>query len=376
VTDVAVTSSEQTLYKCIIGIFAAISLGSVWLVVVFVRSRHAFFVRPFHSGVCFYIASFAPYALLKAVAVGRLLEAKTQEQQLSAGVMLNSSFMMFFWLGFAGTMALIQLWMHLISRHTVGKSEPVMLGTVHRTWRLMRVTVVVVCVLYGVGFLSLVGVYGQASSACAAAADSTVCIALTSSATPAACQRVVSLAQGIVYYEGAFAAVVVVVFTFYALMFNGLVYAMLTSDATFSNLTKLQRMLISNPFLRRIMRPYALARSPAAVVVMHVSRHTSGSFPPRGGRHRSRRRATWSSGARACARSASSSPSSACAASRARLCWWRCSSLAFYPTAACISARRRCWWRRCPPCSPSLCSFDTTAAALELQEAATLACRC
>jgi hypothetical protein len=33
------------------------------------------------------------------------------------------------------------------------------------------------------------------------------------------------------------------VFTFYALMFNGLVYAMLTSDATFSNLTKLQRML-------------------------------------------------------------------------------------------------------------------------------------
>ena len=71
-TDVAVTSSEQTLYKCIIGIFAAISLGSVCLVVVFVRSRHAFFVRPFHSGICAYIASFAPYALLKVVAVGSL----------------------------------------------------------------------------------------------------------------------------------------------------------------------------------------------------------------------------------------------------------------------------------------------------------------
>jgi len=255
------------LYKCIIGIFAAISLGSVCLVVVFVRSRHAFFVRPFHSGICVYIASFAPYALLKAVAVGRLLEAKTQEQQLSSGVMLNSSFMMFFWLGFGGKMALIQLWMHLISRHTIGESEPVMLGTAHRTWRLMRVTVVVVCVLYGIGFLSLVGVYGKASSACSAESDSSVCIPVVSSATPPACKRVVSMAQGIVYYEGAFAAVVVVVFAFCAVLFNGLVYAMLTSDATFSNLTKLQRILISNPFLRRMLRPYARARALAVHVV-------------------------------------------------------------------------------------------------------------
>ena len=323
-TDVAVTGSEQTLYKCIIGIFAAISLGSVCLVVILVRSRHAFSVRPFHSGICVYIASFAPYALVKAVAVGRLLQAKTQEEQMTAGLVLNGTFMLFFWLGFGGKMALIQLWMHLISRHTIGESEPVMLATAHGTWRLMRVTVAVVCVLYGVGFLSLVGVYGKASSACAADADSTVCIPLASSATPPACQRVVSMAQGIVYYEGAFAAVVVVVFTFYAVLFNGLVYAMLTSDATFSNLTKLQRILISNPFLRRMLRPYAHARALAvAVVAICASHQGSGSFPPRGGLARSRRRATWSNGATACAHSASSSPSSACAASRAKLCWWR-----------------------------------------------------
>ena len=239
-TDVAVTNSEQTLYKCIIGIFAAISLGSVCLVVILVRSRHAFSVRPFHSGICIYIASFVPYALLKAVAVGRLLEAKTQEEQLTAGVMLNGTFMMFFWLGFGGKMALIQLWMHLISRHTSGASEQLLMESARRTWRLMRLTVAVVCVLYSAGFVALVGVYGQASSVCDASADSSVCIPLASSATPAACQRVVSLAQGIVYYEGLFAAVVAVVFTFYALLFNGLVYAMLTSDATFSNLTKLQ----------------------------------------------------------------------------------------------------------------------------------------
>ena len=261
VTEVAVTGSQRTLYKCIIGIFAAISLGSVCLVVILARSRHAFSVRPFHSGICVYIASFAPYALLKAVAVGRLVEAKTQEQQLAAGLMLNGTFMMFFWLGFGGKMALIQLWMHLISRHTSGDSEHALMESARRTWRFMRLTVLLVCVLYSAGFLSLVGVFEQASSGCAAAADSTGCITLTSSATPPACQEVVSLAQGIVYYEGVFAAVVVVVFTFYALMFNGLVYAMLTSDATFSNLTKLQRLLISNPFLRWMLRPYARAPS-------------------------------------------------------------------------------------------------------------------
>ncbi len=61
------------------------------------------------------------------------------------------------------------------------------------------------------------------------------------------------MTQGTSYYEGVFAAVVAVVFTMYALTFNALAYALLTSDATFSNLTKLQRLLISNKVLRWIM---------------------------------------------------------------------------------------------------------------------------
>jgi hypothetical protein len=323
VTEVAVTGREQTVYKSTIGIFAAISLCSVCLVVILVRSRHAFSVRPFHSGICVYIASFSPYALLKAVAVSRLLEAKTQDEQLTAGLMLNGTFMMFFWLGFGGKMALIQLWMHLISRHTSGESEHLLMESARRTWRFMRVTVLVVCVLYGAGFISLVGVYAQASSACSAAAEYTECIPFTASATPPACQRVVALAQGIVYYEGVCAAVVVVVFTFYALMFNGLVYAMLTSDATFSNLTRVQRLLISNSFLRWMLRPYASAHRRFRCDVMCFSHKTAGLFRHHGGLPPIRRRATWNCGAPAYARSASSSPSSVCAASRARPCWWR-----------------------------------------------------
>jgi hypothetical protein len=220
-------SSDVQLYWTIIGIFCVISLGSVVLSVILVRSRHTFSVRPFHSGICIYIASFAPYALLKVVAVHKFLNTTTQEDQLTAGLILNATFMIFFCLGFGGKMALIQLWMHLISRHTSGESEQSLIVSAHKTWKFMRLTVLAVCVLYSGGFISLVGVFAQSSFACAAAAvDPNMCIPLSESGTtPPECQQLVELAQGISYYEGLFAAVVAVVFTFYALMFNGLAYA-------------------------------------------------------------------------------------------------------------------------------------------------------
>ena len=71
--------------------------------------------------------------------------------------------------------------------------------------------------------------------------------------------------------EGVFAAVVAVVFTLYALLFNGLAYALLTSDATFSNLTRLQRMLISNKLLRCMMSPCERARCQCVRRAMSVT---------------------------------------------------------------------------------------------------------
>jgi hypothetical protein len=262
VSPAAPADSDVLLYWTIVVVFGAIAFGSVVLVVILMRSRHTFSVRPFHSGICIYIASFAPYALLKAVAVSALLKTENQTQELTADFMLSGTFMIFFCLGFGGKMALIQLWMHLISRHTSGGSEQSLMASARQTWKFMRLTVLVVCVLYIAGFVALVGVFAQASVACAAAADSTSCIDLSLNGTvPLDCQRQVDLTRAIAYYEGVFAAVVAVVFTFYALLFNGLAYALLTSDATFSNLTKLQRMLISNKLLRWMMSPCERARS-------------------------------------------------------------------------------------------------------------------
>jgi hypothetical protein len=269
-------SNDVQLYRAIIGIFCVISLGSVVLSVILVRSRHKFSVRPFHSGICIYIASFAPYALLKVVAVNRLLDTKTQEQQLTDGLLLNGTFMMFFCLGFGGKMALIQLWMHLISCHTSGKSEQSLMVSARKTWKLMRLTVLAVCILYSCGFMSLVGVFAQASNACVGASvvDPTFCIPLSQQGeAPSSCQQLVDIAQGISYYEGGFAAVVALVFTLYALMFNGLVYALLTSDSTFSNLTKMQRILISNKWLRWLMSPFVHACATPMLPAEHLTRH-------------------------------------------------------------------------------------------------------
>jgi len=85
------------------------SLSSPCLVVILVRSCHAFFVRPLHSGICVYIASFVPFALLKYVAVEKLLVSNTQGEPLMASLILNGTFMLFFRLGFGGKMSLIQL---------------------------------------------------------------------------------------------------------------------------------------------------------------------------------------------------------------------------------------------------------------------------
>jgi hypothetical protein len=213
-------------------------------------------------GLCVYIASFAPYALLKAVAIYHMLQARTQGEELAAGLILSGTYMIFFCLGFGGKMALIQMWMHLISRCAISSDQPLSVTFAHRadarqTWKFMRLSVTIVCVTYSVGFFFLVSIHKMASDACAAVADSTQCIPFSTSDIPSECSRVMAISSGISYYEGAFAALVAVVFTFYALMFDSLLYALLTSDATYTNLTKFQRMLISNKFLRLAMKPYA-----------------------------------------------------------------------------------------------------------------------
>jgi hypothetical protein len=199
VTEVATNRSDYFVYIGIVTVFAIISLGSIVLFIMLLRSRHAFSIRPFHSGICVYIALFSPYAFMKAVAVGFLTSASKEQQQLTAGIFLNCSFTMFFWLGFGGKMALIQLWMHLISRHTDDQNTHGLQANAIRTWHILRRTVLTVCLLYAGGFAILLIYFFRASFECSQSAHDSACIPATSGSSPASCRDVVMLADGITY---------------------------------------------------------------------------------------------------------------------------------------------------------------------------------
>jgi len=251
------------MYFAIVIIFSFVSIASVCLFALLLRSRGAFSSRPFHSGICGYIASFAAYGCLKALAVSRLLTVQSQQDLMTAEILLNCTFMIFFWLGFVGKMALIQLWMHLICRHTSegskgdsgGAGQHV--GSARRTWAVLRASVFAVCLLYSIGFSALLARYFNASAQCssqiAASSSSDVCILPNDSSKPPGCDLLVSMVDYIKLYEGGFSGGVAVVFTLYAVTFNGLVYAVLTND---SNSSRLQRAIVANTILRFILSPY------------------------------------------------------------------------------------------------------------------------
>jgi hypothetical protein len=262
ITKIAQSDEERQLYSAVAIIFACVTFISFCLFAALLRSRHTFSSRPFHSGVCVYIACFVVYGLLKALAVGGLLREQSQQDRMNAEILLDCTFMIYFWLGFVGKMALIQLWMHLISRHSSDMSKMddsvaagQLVGNARRTWKLLRIAVIIVCVLYGAGFATLLVQYFEASSLCSSqissAAVSQECIT-TSDDGPAGCIALVRLVNVIKYFEGIFSGVVAVAFTLYALTFNGLVYALLTNSR---DLSKLQQAVVGNKMLRFLLSP-------------------------------------------------------------------------------------------------------------------------
>jgi hypothetical protein len=118
-------------------------------------------------------------------------------------------------------------------------------------------------------FITLVGVFAKAFIACAAAAavDPNMCVPLSESAAKrrpsTSGQWSLGACAGSSYYKVLSAAVVAVVFAPYALMSNGLAYALTTSNPTFSNSTWTMR-----PFSSAITAAVALSNNgrPGAVV--------------------------------------------------------------------------------------------------------------
>jgi len=254
--------TERNAYVSGLCVFAAVVAVSSVSFFVIVRSKKSFAVRPFHSALCLYVFMFAPYAALKCCAIWFLLIARNQTQQLAAQVFLNASFTFYFVLGFGGKIALVQLWMHIIHRHTTAhthetsslqRSQESMVRNANSTWRGIKFLIVAVSITYCIGFIVLVGRFLNFSQQCAAQANIATCIPVNSVDIPPPCSQAKDITSIIDYYEGVWAGVVVVVFSLYAFLFNGIVYALLTQKP---DMNAFQRMVLGSRVLWWLLKPF------------------------------------------------------------------------------------------------------------------------
>jgi hypothetical protein len=224
----AAESSEFVFfYSIVVVIFSVIAVAAVVFTVKLVRLRHAFAIRSLFNGLCFYVAMFFPYAALQAGVVGQLafLNSKGADALARASVQIssNAGFAVFFGLGFSGKVALVQLWMHTVRLHTNGSSNlPLRLqSTLLRTYKAFVIAIAVTVVLYVIGFSILTYNFTTSSNKCAEQ-QSRACV----SSLNDSCGESLRFASILEYYEGFWAAAVLLVFTALAFLFNGVVFAM------------------------------------------------------------------------------------------------------------------------------------------------------
>jgi hypothetical protein len=207
---------------------------------------------------------FWPYSAFKASAVWYLLTAEKLSEQLVAQLLLNGSFSIYFVLGCGGKLALVQLWMHMIDRHTTAgdaKQTPgehlvplnQMMSKAQQTWTYIKRAVVLVSASYSIGFFILVGVFVYYSQQCANQASNFVCLSPSDVGVPAPCLISQQAVKNIDYYEGVWAGVVVVIFSMYTYLFNGIVYAILTQNL---DLSSWQRTIMGSNVLQFLLKPF------------------------------------------------------------------------------------------------------------------------
>ena len=120
-------------------------------------------------------------------------------------------------------------------------------------WNRLKHLMIFVCFLYASGFCTLVAFYLRASFACSNAGNDRQCILDAAGADVEACISVRRFSPYIMYYQGFWSLIVVVIFTTYALLLNGFVFGILSRGR--ESLSHSQLMLLGNSTLRRILRP-------------------------------------------------------------------------------------------------------------------------
>lgn len=230
----AATSSSNLLayYYVMVALFAIIAAIAAVLAVRLVRSRHSSSIRFVHSGMCLYVAMFVPYAVLQATSLGYLATLNDDRSSLGRDTFRISSsaaFAAFFGLGFSGKVALVQMWTHVVGLHTSGSFESSLelQCTLRSTYKAFVWAIVVIVVLYLIGFSTLTNRFMNSVGLCTKLQDET-CLSVSKGIQDLQqpCSEIATWRNALQYYEGIWAAVVLAVFTFLAFLFNGVVFAM------------------------------------------------------------------------------------------------------------------------------------------------------
>jgi hypothetical protein len=230
----AATSSSSLLvyYYLIVALFASIAMIATVLTARLVRSRHTSSMRFVRFGMCLYVAMFVPYAVLQAITLGKLATLNNDRSSVGRDTVRISSsaaFAAFFGLGFSGKVALVQRWTYVVNLHTSGShASPLGLqSTLRSTYKTFVWAIVVIVVLYLMGFSTLTNRFMDSVGRCAKLQDET-CVSVTKGVEglQQPCSETLMWTNALQYYEGIWAAAVLVVFTFLAFLFNGVVFAM------------------------------------------------------------------------------------------------------------------------------------------------------
>ena len=213
-------------YHLLVALFACIAVAAVVIAVRMVRARRSASLRTVHAGMCMYVATFAPYALLQAITLSELAKSNDSLNRATTEISSSIAFATFFGLGFSGKVALVQMWAHVVQQHSSsGLSAPHRLhNTLTSTYKAFVWAVALIVAAYLVGFTVITVAYLNQNEQCARF-QSEKCLS-SAEELPQPCSESAKWTQAQKYYEGVWAGVVLVVFTSLAFLFNGVVFAM------------------------------------------------------------------------------------------------------------------------------------------------------
>ncbi len=227
----AASDGYVSLYYVLIGLFFCLAAAAACIAVCLLRSRHNVLRQPGHMGCFLYVVLVGPYAALEATSLFLLVDLNNAQAldniaRVNAQITSSAAFAAFFGLNFIDKAALLEMWSHVVKLHI--SSGTTVMRWLHPLLKLTQKSyiraVAVTVVSYVIGFVVLTKKYIDDSRECINRLD-IPCVS-SQEALKQPCQMSVDSRIGLDIHEGAWAGIVLLVFSLLTFFFKGLVFGM------------------------------------------------------------------------------------------------------------------------------------------------------